>query len=62
MPRIIFSTLNKESSQSWCISMNIITKVEIHTSVELLVCYVPGGPVYLVTPGEVPSEKIQKVA
>lgn len=62
MPRIIFSTLNKESSQSWCISMNIITKVEIHTSIELLVCYVSGGPVYLVTPGEVPSEKIQKVA
>lgn len=42
--------------------MNIITKGEIHTCVEQLFCCVSGGPVYLVTPGEVSSEKIQKVA
>lgn len=41
--------------------MNITTKVEIHTNVELLVCNISVGSVFLVTP-EVSSEKIQKVA
>ena len=41
--------------------MNITTKVEIQRSVELLVCNISVGSVFLVTP-EVSSEKIQKVA
>lgn len=41
--------------------MNITTKVEIQRSVELLVCNISVGSVFLVTP-EVSSGKIQKVA
>lgn len=41
--------------------MNITTKVEICTRVELLVCNISVGSVFLVSP-EVSSGKIQKVA